>query len=103
MYAYTATSCRSIANASEALPGETVSETLPQSFLDALAAAEALKETNKRDIYTKLEQSSADIQAFLQLTNNTVTLLQAVQQLKVQGRAFRRLHRLVATKLDGSD
>lgn len=100
MYAITANSYRAITSAADVQPGETLSETVPQSLLDSISATATATATNRATLQQQVVQGLATIDAFLALPSPTNA--QALAQVQFQARAIKRLARLVVGVLDST-
>lgn len=101
LYAIKGTSFRAIASPSDALAGEVVSDTIPQSLLDQVAADEAFIAGNDATLRTQAEDALANLRAYRDLASPTNA--QTIAAVKLLCRVAIGLIRWRIGRLDATD
>lgn len=101
LYAIKGNSFRAIASPSDALAGEVVSNTIPQSLLDQVAADEAFIAGNDATLRTQAEGAMDSLRAFRDLASPTNA--QVIAVVKLLCRVALGLIRWRSGKLDATD
>lgn len=101
MYAYTASSYRRISTPSDALPGESVAGSVPESVLDAISANRESRDANLLVIRDNAEQALTNLRAYRDLASPTNA--QTIAAVKLLCRVCIGLIRLQLAKFDSTD